>query len=108
MVSEGEGYLNFERSEFEHPEWLDSPREGNNNSHHYVRCRWNVLNDPLLKYKYLNEFDKAILHTAFKIRFPIFIKIDLHYRANLKRAIINVNAEIALRVFSIDLKLTNH
>ncbi len=27
----GEGYLNFMGNEFGHPEWLDFPREGNNN-----------------------------------------------------------------------------
>jgi 1,4-alpha-glucan branching enzyme len=39
---------------------LDFPREGNNNSFHYARRQWNVLDDKLLRYKYLNEFDKAM------------------------------------------------
>jgi len=58
----GEGYLNFEGNEFGHPEWLDFPRAGNNNSYHYARRQWNVVDDPLLRYKYLNEFDKAMQH----------------------------------------------
>ncbi|KAI0939153.1 alpha-1,4-glucan branching enzyme [Taiwanofungus camphoratus] len=56
----GEGYLNFEGNEFGHPEWLDFPREGNGNSFHYARRQWNVVDDDLLRYKYLNEFDKAM------------------------------------------------
>jgi 1,4-alpha-glucan branching enzyme len=53
----GEGYLNFEGNEFGHPEWLDFPREGNGNSFHYARRQWNILDDKLLRYKFLNEFD---------------------------------------------------
>jgi 1,4-alpha-glucan branching enzyme len=33
----GEAYLNFMGNEFGHPEWIDFPREGNNNSYHYCR-----------------------------------------------------------------------
>jgi len=58
----GEGYLNFEGNEFGHPEWLDFPREGNGNSFHYARRQWNVLDDQLLRYKYLNAFDAAMNH----------------------------------------------
>ncbi|KAL7413681.1 family 13 glycoside hydrolase [Mrakia frigida] len=53
----GEGYLNFEGNEFGHPEWLDFPRQGNNNSFHYARRQFNLPDDPLLRYKYLNAFD---------------------------------------------------
>ncbi|KAG6878581.1 alpha-1,4-glucan branching enzyme [Termitomyces sp. T159_Od127] len=60
----GEGYLNFEGNEFGHPEWLDFPREGNNNSFHYARRQWNVVDDPLLRYKYLNNFDREMNHLA--------------------------------------------
>ncbi|PVF97241.1 putative branching enzyme [Serendipita vermifera] len=56
----GEGYLNFEGNEFGHPEWLDFPREGNGNSFQYARRQWNVVDDHLLRYKYLNEFDKGM------------------------------------------------
>merc|ERR1712000_745992 len=38
----GEGYLNFEGNEFGHPEWLDFPREGNNNSFWYARRQLNL------------------------------------------------------------------
>merc|ERR1711939_376154 len=56
----GEGYLNFEGNEFGHPEWLDFPREGNNNSFHYARRQFNLPDDNLLRYRYLNEFDRAM------------------------------------------------
>ncbi|CAJ0643016.1 10721_t:CDS:10 [Entrophospora sp. SA101] len=56
----GEGYLNFEGNEFGHPEWLDFPRQGNNNSYHYARRQWNIVDDKNLRYRYLNEFDKAM------------------------------------------------
>ncbi|KAH7887555.1 glycoside hydrolase family 13 protein [Phlebopus sp. FC_14] len=58
----GEGYLNFEGNEFGHPEWLDFPREGNNNSFDYARRQWNIVDDPLLRYQYLNNFDAAMNH----------------------------------------------
>ncbi|KAF9464887.1 glycoside hydrolase family 13 protein [Collybia nuda] len=63
----GEGYLNFEGNEFGHPEWLDFPRAGNNNSFHYARRQWNVVDDPLLRYRYLNNFDTAMNHLAGKL-----------------------------------------
>ncbi|KAI9136711.1 glycoside hydrolase [Paraphysoderma sedebokerense] len=53
----GEGYLNFMGNEFGHPEWLDFPREGNNDSYHYCRRQWNLVDDPLLRFKFLNNFD---------------------------------------------------
>ncbi|KAI8068333.1 1,4-alpha-glucan-branching enzyme GBE1 [Gongronella butleri] len=59
----GEGYLNFEGNEFGHPEWLDFPRDGNGSSFHYARRQWNVLDDNLLRYKYLNAWDAALQHT---------------------------------------------
>lgn len=59
----GEGYLNFEGNEFGHPEWLDFPREGNNNSFWYARRQLNLTEDHLLRYRFLNEFDKAMNQT---------------------------------------------
>lgn len=64
----GEGYLNFEGNEFGHPEWLDFPREGNGNSFHYARRQWNVVDDPVLRYRYLNNFDRAMNRAAGKYR----------------------------------------
>lgn len=56
----GEGYLNFEGNEFGHPEWLDFPREGNNNSFWYARRQLNLTEDHLLRYQYLNNFDRSM------------------------------------------------
>lgn len=53
----GEGYLNFEGNEFGHPEWLDFPREGNQNSFWYARRQLNLTEDHLLRYQFLNTFD---------------------------------------------------
>lgn len=62
----GEGYLNFEGNEFGHPEWLDFPREGNGNSFWYARRQLNLTEDHLLRYKFLNDFDRAMQLTEEK------------------------------------------
>ena len=59
----GEGYLNFMGNEFGHPEWIDFPRIGNDWSYKYARRQWSLADNPDLKYKYLVEFDKAMLST---------------------------------------------
>lgn len=56
----GEGYLNFIGNEFGHPEWVDFPREGNNNSYHYARRQWSLVDNGFLKYQFLNNFDRAM------------------------------------------------
>lgn len=53
----GEGWLNFMGNEFGHPEWLDFPRAGNNDSYHYARRQYNLPVDDLLRYKFLDRFD---------------------------------------------------
>ncbi len=58
----GEAYLNFIGNEFGHPEWIDFPREGNNWSYKYCRRQWSLVDNDNLKYKYLNNFDKAMIH----------------------------------------------
>ncbi|KAK3487028.1 alpha-glucan branching enzyme [Neurospora crassa] len=62
----GEGYLNFEGNEFGHPEWLDFPREGNQNSFWYARRQLNLTEDGLLRYQYLNNFDRSMNLTEDK------------------------------------------
>jgi len=62
----GEGYLNFIGNEFGHPEWLDFPREGNNNSFHYARRQFNLPDDSNLRYQALNEFDSKMQWTEEK------------------------------------------
>ncbi|XP_033215036.1 1,4-alpha-glucan-branching enzyme isoform X2 [Belonocnema kinseyi] len=56
----GEAYLNFMGNEFGHPEWLDFPRIGNNDSYHYARRQWNLVDDEMLKYKFMNNWDRAV------------------------------------------------
>lgn len=56
----GEAWLNFIGNEWGHPEWLDFPRQGNNNSYHYARRQWNLVDDDLLRYKFLNNFDREM------------------------------------------------
>ena len=58
----GEGYLNFIGNEFGHPEWIDFPRDGNGWSYKYARRQWSLVDNPELKYQYLNNFDKAMIH----------------------------------------------
>lgn len=58
----GEGYLNFMGNEFGHPEWIDFPREGNDNSYWYARRQWCLVDDDTLHYKHLNTFDRAMQH----------------------------------------------
>ena len=60
----GEGYLNFMGNEFGHPEWIDFPREGNGWSHYYCRRQWHLADDKLLKYEWLQEFDRAMIAFA--------------------------------------------
>lgn len=57
----GEGYLNFMGNEFGHPEWIDFPRPGNNYSYHYARRQWSLSNREDLRYKGLNDFDRAMM-----------------------------------------------
>ncbi|CAN6604403.1 hypothetical protein TRVA0_002S04104 [Trichomonascus vanleenenianus] len=64
----GEGYLNFEGNEFGHPEWLDFPRQGNNNSFHYARRQWGLIDDDLLRYKFLNQFDVEMQNTETRYK----------------------------------------
>ncbi|EGF78676.1 hypothetical protein BATDEDRAFT_26554 [Batrachochytrium dendrobatidis JAM81] len=56
----GEGYLTFMGNEFGHPEWLDFPREGNGSSFHYARRQYNLVDDPLLRFRYLNNWERAM------------------------------------------------
>lgn len=60
----GEGWLNFMGNEFGHPEWLDFPREGNDWSYHYCRRQWSLVDNPDLKYQWLNQFDQELLRLA--------------------------------------------
>ena len=60
----GEGYLNFMGNEFGHPEWIDFPREGNGWSFHYCRRQWSLLDNGFLKYQWLGDFDRDMVHLS--------------------------------------------
>ncbi len=64
MSCGGNGYLNFMGNEFGHPEWIDFPREGNGWSYKYCRRQWNLVDNGMLKYEWLNDFDTAMVHLA--------------------------------------------
>jgi hypothetical protein len=40
--------------------WMDFPREGNGNSFAHARRQFNLVDDQLLRYRYLNEFDVSM------------------------------------------------
>lgn len=64
LVLGGEGFLTFMGNEFGHPEWLDFPREGNGWSYHYCRRQWSLVDNAELKYSWLAEFDRQLMHFA--------------------------------------------
>ncbi len=57
----GQGYLNFMGNEFGHPEWIDFPREGNDWSYSHARRQWSLADNELLRYSFLEAFDKTML-----------------------------------------------
>ena len=61
LSTAGDGYLNFMGNEFGHPEWIDFPRQGNNWSFFYARRQWSLSENPLLRYKLLLDFDRAMI-----------------------------------------------
>ncbi|EGG24751.1 1,4-alpha-glucan branching enzyme [Cavenderia fasciculata] len=67
----GDGYLNFMGNEFGHPEWVDFPRAGNNESYHHARRRWDLHRDKLLRYHQLRNFDIAMNQLEDKTKWLI-------------------------------------
>ncbi len=62
LATAGHGYLNFMGNEFGHPEWIDFPREGNEWSYQYARRQWSLADNPALRYRFLGDFDKDMVH----------------------------------------------
>ncbi|KAJ8391454.1 hypothetical protein AAFF_G00089280 [Aldrovandia affinis] len=90
----GEGYLNFMGNEFGHPEWLDFPRKGNDESYHYARRQYNLLDTEHLRYVQLYAFDREMNRTEDKYGWlssgPAFVsakheedKVIIFERANV-------------------------
>ncbi|MEZ4995985.1 MAG: alpha amylase C-terminal domain-containing protein [Bacteroidales bacterium] len=61
FMTAGGGYLTFMGNEFGHPEWIDFPREGNGWSYKYARRQWSLAENELLRYRHLDEFDRAMV-----------------------------------------------
>lgn len=66
LTTGANGYLNFMGNEFGHPEWIDFPSERNNWSYKYAKRQWNLVDNKELKYEYLNNFDREMIHFAKK------------------------------------------
>ena len=64
MATCGDGYLTFMGNEFGHPEWIDFPREGNGWSYKHARRQWSLAEPDYLRYRYLRNFDKAMIRLA--------------------------------------------
>lgn len=64
IAAGGDGFLAFMGNEFGHPEWIDFPREGNNNSYQYCRRQWSLESKGFLKYELLGRFDKDMIEKA--------------------------------------------
>ncbi|MCW3052728.1 MAG: 1,4-alpha-glucan branching enzyme, partial [Chthonomonadales bacterium] len=82
----GEAYLNFMGNEFGHPEWIDFPREGNNESFHHARRLWSIAGNETLRYSDLQRFDAAMLDldTQFDLlRDPFIEQLALDESARL-------------------------
>ncbi|NVO18289.1 MAG: alpha amylase C-terminal domain-containing protein [Bacteroidetes bacterium] len=65
----GQAYLNFMGNEFGHPEWIDFPRVGNDWSYLHARRQWSLVDNKLLKYHFLADFDRAMISLANKFQF---------------------------------------
>jgi 1,4-alpha-glucan branching enzyme len=61
VTTAGDGYLNFMGNEFGHPDWIDFPRKGNEWSFKYAQRRWDLVDDPALKYHFLAKFDRDMI-----------------------------------------------
>lgn len=64
----GQAYLNFMGNEFGHPEWIDFPREGNGWSYAHARRQWSLARNGFLRYKWLGDFDKAMIKLIKKYK----------------------------------------
>jgi 1,4-alpha-glucan branching enzyme len=106
----GEGYLNFMGNEFGHPEWIDFPREGNNWSYSYARRQWSLLENGMLRYCYLGNFDKAMVENCAEAMLAgpaIPVRIDeLAHVISFKRGnllfIINLNPFVSHVDYELD------
>ena len=104
----GEAYLNFMGNEFGHPEWIDFPREGNGWSFHYCRRQWSLYRNGFLKYGWLGDFDKDMIHLTKSKRIFDQRMGDLCLLKNPEQTIVFYrNGLLFAFNFSPDTSLTN-
>ncbi|MGK5083941.1 alpha amylase C-terminal domain-containing protein [Bdellovibrionota bacterium FG-1] len=72
----GDAWLSFMGNEFGHPEWIDFPRPGNQNSYQYARRQWSLADREDLRYRGLLEFDRAM--QELDIDFDLFRHSEIH------------------------------
>lgn len=92
-------------NEFGHPEWLDFPRQGNNSSYHYARRQWHLVDDPLLKYKFLNNWDRAMQHLEEKYHWLSAPQVSHCYLPTSSPIypLIHLSGPLSIRQFSYSL-----
>jgi 1,4-alpha-glucan branching enzyme len=94
----GNGYLNFMGNEFGHPEWIDFPREGNNWSYQYARRQWSLIQNRELRYHYLSDFDREMIHLIS--RFMIYSAGCSHVKSDQSDLVIAFERRGLLFVFN--------
>jgi 1,4-alpha-glucan branching enzyme len=90
ITTAGSGYLNFMGNEFGHPEWIDFPRLENNWSFHYARRQWSLAKNKHLKYHWLGDFDRILLHLVNKSDI-LEEKLTTHRLSDVSRQILVYN-----------------
>ncbi len=73
----GGAYLNFMGNEFGHPEWIDFPRQGNGWSHKHCRRLWSISENPDLKFHWLYDFDREMIHFINEHKLLTIPSVDL-------------------------------
>ncbi|MFC1749080.1 alpha-amylase family glycosyl hydrolase [Pseudomonadota bacterium] len=84
----GDAWLNFMGNEFGHPEWIDFPREGNNYSHHYARRQWSLVDNKMLRYRQLNEYDKTMNNLDEKLGLLLDKSIELVFADESRKLLV--------------------
>ena len=116
FATSGGGYLNFMGNEFGHPEWIDFPRQGNNWSYHYARRQWHLAFDKNLRYRYLLEFERAMIALSepekiFKQRPSILVNNNsdqvLAFTRGKLMIVVNLNPLISFTDYGIPVKHSN-
>ncbi|MDR1894527.1 MAG: alpha amylase C-terminal domain-containing protein [Spirochaetales bacterium] len=105
----GDGFLCFMGNEFGHPEWIDFPREGNGWSYYYARRQWSLADNPRLRYRALNDFNRALLsacRSSLTERFAGLILAHredqvLAYRRGELVYVINLNPHVSFTHYGI-------